>query len=312
MAKTKIMLAAFLAFCIINSIQSLSMLTRKAVADSLPNIESPTLGGKYVWRDTFLHAGWRIQENILTGHFRLLDPDNVRHAWGTANDVQNTFSTLRRIRQIHPKSSHLVILIHGILPAINPFADMQQRLRDAGFDATMVSYPSTHDTIEVHADGIDKLLNRLHETKTISFVTHSMGGLVLRQLLASSAAWQKRISIDRAVMVAPPNQGSAIARTLKDFEPFKLLYGVSGQQLTPEMAQTLPGLNIPFIVIAGGLGDGAGYNPILEGDDDGTVTVAETRLDGAENFYLVPDTHTAIGDNPRTIKMTIDYLKSGP
>lgn len=306
------MLGAFVVFCILSSILSLSMLPRLANAESLPNIEAPTLGGKYVWRDTFLHAGWRIQENIVTGHFRLLDPDNVRHAWGTAKDTHNTFSELRRTRQIEPKSSHLVVLIHGILPAINPFTDMQQRLRDAGFDATMVSYPSTHETIEAHADGISKLLNRLHQTKTISFVTHSMGGLVLRQLLASPAVWQERISINRAVMIAPPNQGSAIARTLKDFEPFKILYGVSGQQLTPEMAQTFPRLRIPFIVIAGGLGDGAGYNPILDGDDDGTVTVAETRLDGAENFYLVPDTHTAIGDNPRTIKMTIDYLNAEP
>ena len=308
--KTGTRFSFFIAFSLIMPILSLPLQPREADADTLPNIEAPTLGGKYVWRDTFLHAGWRIQENILTGHFRLLDPNNVRHAWGTADDVQDTFETLRRARHIKPKSTHLVVLVHGILPAINPFTDMQQRLRDAGFDATMVSYPSTHDTIEANADGINKLLNQLEGTKTVSFVTHSMGGLVVRQLLASPDVWQKRMKVHRVVMIAPPNQGSAIARTLKDFEPFKLLYGVSGQQLTPEMAQTIPGLNVPFIIIAGGLADDAGYNPLLEGDDDGTVTVAETSLGGAEKSYLVPDLHTSIGDNPRTIKITIDYLKA--
>ena len=43
----------------------------------------PTLGGKVFWGDNFIYAGWRIQENVVTGHHRLLDPDDVRQAWGT-------------------------------------------------------------------------------------------------------------------------------------------------------------------------------------------------------------------------------------
>lgn len=279
-------------------------------AGDLPNITAPTLGGKQFWQDTYLHAGWRIQENIITGHSRLLDPDNIRHAWGSGREMRAAFDAIRSEQSIKPASSHLVVLVHGILPGLNPFVDMQKTLRDHGFDATMISYPSTQDTIESHADALANLLLSLEGTKTVSFVTHSMGGLVVRQLLGKRRAWQDHIGVDRMVMVAPPNQGSAIARTLKDNAAYKLIYGVSGQQLTPESVQSLPPLKVPFIIIAGGKSDADGYNPFIEGDDDGTVTVAETHLDGVSKTYVIRDLHTAVGDNPETISITMDYLSA--
>ncbi len=48
-----------------------------------PKIPVKTLGGLQFWSDTYIHAGWRIQTNLISGHFRLLDPDNVRHSWGS-------------------------------------------------------------------------------------------------------------------------------------------------------------------------------------------------------------------------------------
>lgn len=300
---TSIAVCAFIALSFVGPLTD-------SKANDLPNINAPTLGGKQFWRDTYLHAGWRIQENVLTGHSRLLDPENVRHAWGDYSDARTAFEKIRVEQGIKPTSSHLIMLVHGILPGINPFVDMQQTLRDQGFDATMISYPSTQDTIEKHADTLALLLRNLEGTKTISFVTHSMGGLVVRHLLGTKRAWQQNIEVDRVVMVAPPNQGSAIARALKDNAAYKFVYGVSGQQLTPEAAQSVPALDVPFIIIAGGRSDSAGYNPLLDGDNDGTVTVKETYLNNAENTYVVQDLHTAIGDNPRTISITLDYLKA--
>lgn len=304
--------ASFIAPAVVCALMGLGFSSAlvEAQADDLPNINTPTLGGKQFWRDTYLHAGWRIQENILTGHSRLLDPENVRHAWGGYSDTRAAFEKIRAEQNIEPTSSHLIVLVHGILPGLNPFVDMQQTLRDEGFDATMISYPSTQDTIETHADTLAQLLGRLEGTKTVSFVTHSMGGLVVRHLLGSKRAWQKNIEVDRVVMVAPPNQGSAIARALKDNAAYKLVYGISGQQLTPESVKSIPGLNVPFIIIAGGRSDADGYNPLLDGDDDGTVTVNETYLDSAEETYVVQDFHTAVGDNPQTISITIDYLRA--
>jgi hypothetical protein len=58
----------------------------------LPNVKMPTLGGTFFWEDLAEIEGWRMQRNIVTGHWRLLDPHNVRCAWGTGNEMVDIFT----------------------------------------------------------------------------------------------------------------------------------------------------------------------------------------------------------------------------
>ena len=58
-------------------------------------------------------------------------------------------------------------------------------------------------------------------------------------------------------------------------------------------------------------GNEIGFNPLLPGDDDGLVTVAETQLDGARDFLLVPTTHGLVDDHPQTIDATVTFLRDG-
>ena len=61
---------------------------------SMSNIEMKTMGGKTFWRDLANVDGWRIQEHILTGNCRILDPQNVRKAWGGKQAMLNAFDEL--------------------------------------------------------------------------------------------------------------------------------------------------------------------------------------------------------------------------
>ena len=62
---------------------------------SLPNVPLPTMGGQMVW-DTLAEAnGWRLQQNELTKHCRILDPDDVRRAWGTKKGMMKALETLQ-------------------------------------------------------------------------------------------------------------------------------------------------------------------------------------------------------------------------
>ena len=63
----------------------------------MPNIKFPTMGGKVWWNDLHEHKGWRIQRNSLTGHCRIIDPENVRHAWGTEDKINEFFEKLSKI-----------------------------------------------------------------------------------------------------------------------------------------------------------------------------------------------------------------------
>ena len=276
-----------------------------------PNLPAPTMGGQQFWADTHIFAGWRIQENVLTGHFRLLDPQDIRHAWGSLADCRKALERLRQEKNVVPPSEHLVLLIHGIAPRVGAFSAMQDSLRAAGYDAVAISYASTRRPIEAHAEGLETILDGLEGTETVSFVTHSMGGLVLRDLLARDGVWKDHLAVNRVVMIAPPNQGSAVARMLKDVGLYETLYGPAGQQLVPEEVATLPALTYPFGIIAGGKGDSEGFNPLLPGDDDGTVLVEETYLEGTKDFLLLPKLHSAITSGEAAIAATKLFLASG-
>jgi len=271
-----------------------------------------TLGALQLWSDEYVHAGWRIQRHVLRGHCRLLDPKDVRHARGSYDSCRTAFERIRRRDGIAPPGTDLVLLVHGIARSRKTFSKMREALARAGFDATAISYASTRRTLEAHAAGLEALLDRLEGSETISFVAHSMGGLVLRHLMARDGAWKRRVRPRRIVLIAPPNQGSAIARRLAPFPPYAALFGEAGRQLTPEaVAASVPPLGVPFAIIAGGRGNGTGFNPFLGGDNDGTVAVSETALDGAEQFLLVPAIHALICSYPETIRATVNYLRTG-
>ena len=62
----------------------------------LPNLRMPTMGGTFFWEDVAEIQGWRLQKNTLTGHWRLLDPDNFRCAWGTNAKMVDIFTRAAR------------------------------------------------------------------------------------------------------------------------------------------------------------------------------------------------------------------------
>ncbi|MBQ9521462.1 MAG: hypothetical protein IJR72_02700 [Oscillospiraceae bacterium] len=62
---------------------------------SLPNIPTPTMGGQLVWDTLAESNGWRLQQNELTKHCRILDPDDVRRAWGTRKGMLKALETLQ-------------------------------------------------------------------------------------------------------------------------------------------------------------------------------------------------------------------------
>ena len=285
----------------------MGLLSAQARADNL-NVALPTLGGTQLWADEHLSDGWRIQRHVWTGHYRLLDRNNVRQAWGRYADC---LDRLNENRVATSQNRHLVLLIHGIGRGPGTFGNLPDRLRKAGFEAYAISYPSTQASIEDHTAQLERLLQRLQNVDEVSFITHSMGGIIVRHLLAADGAWLSRVTPGRLVMIAPPNQGSFMAKTLQPTWPYRLVYGAAGQQLTPDKVQKLPAPDIPFGIIAGGLGDARGYNPILPGDDDGTVAVAETRLKGAADFMVLPGLHGFVARSQEIEQPVLNFLKSG-
>lgn len=57
----------------------------------LPNIPFPTMGGEIWWNDLDENNGWRLQQNTLLGHCRILDPDNWRRDSGSRAAMERVF-----------------------------------------------------------------------------------------------------------------------------------------------------------------------------------------------------------------------------
>lgn len=286
----------------------------KEPMESYPNLPFPTMGGRQLWADVNWFAGWRVQKNVWTGHCRLLDPDNMRRAWGRRPAVEDALFEAKQKRNLQLDGDHLVVLLHGLGRSRSSMAPMQVVLESAGYEVMDVGYPSTRRSIAEHVEQLTSLLNQVAahgEIEQISFVTHSLGGMVARAALAEEAQWQKEMAVHRLVMLAPPSTGSAIAQSLKDFLPFQWFAGEAGQLLTLDEANQIPLPSCDFGIIAGRRKPGKGYNPLLDGEDDGVVRVDETRLPGAEDFWLVPNSHTFIMEDEAVMAGVVNYLRMG-
>ncbi len=280
---------------------------------------APTWGGTQLWTDHFIYDQWRIQQNVLTGHYRLLDDRDRRRAAGTLDHCRDVFSQLRDELQLPALKPQIVVTIHGLGRTRGSMAGMGQYLANEGeFGWVDMGYASTRDSVAAHAAALDHVVSGLIGVQEVHFVAHSLGNLVVRHYLADLS---RRTDlphgyprIGRIVMLAPPNQGAALARQLKDNVLFELVMGVGGTQLSDDWAELEPKLAIPngqFGIIAATVGrDGEG-NPALPGADDLLVRVVETRLPGAHDFLQVTAPHTFLMDSAEARAATLRFLQHG-
>jgi hypothetical protein len=268
-----------------------------------------TLGGRQFWGDVKFFRGWRIQQNVFTEHYRLLDPKDNRHAYGSLETCCDKLEELKLKLKLAPMSGKAAIEIHGITKSSKVYHAMGPALEKAGYTVVPFDYPSTRINIPQAAGYLDRVIRSLEGIERIDFVVHSMGGLVVR-------SWFKDhddIRVKRIVMLGTPNRGAELADMLKKNAAYRLIMGPAGQQLVTGDDGTIAGLPIPpceFGVIAGGRGT-EGYNPLVNGDNDLIVSVESTRLPGGTDFLMVHAFHSFMLSNPEAIEATVRYLETG-
>jgi hypothetical protein len=186
-----------------------------------------------------------------------------------------------------------------------------------GYRVVNLAYPSRTLPIEVIAG--EWLPTRLREARIaeaprVHFVTHSMGGIVLRQWLATSLAPE---NLGRVVMIAPPNGGSEVADRLGGFAPFRWLTGLNGRRLgtaTTELPRTIgawPPRTGKLGIIAGDRSLNPLFSAWLAGPDDGKVSVARARLEGMSDFIVLHHSHTWLAWRTDTLVQLRHFLAHG-
>jgi pimeloyl-ACP methyl ester carboxylesterase len=269
-----------------------------------------TFGGTQFWGDASFFHGWRIQQNVFTGHYRLLDPCNHRHAFGSFDTCRAALEAVKTARGLRPMSGKAVVVVHGITRSPRTFRLMRPVLENAGFTVVGFNYPSTRVPLADSAAYLNRVVDSLEGIDEIHFVVHSLGGLVTRTYLRN----QRDPRIKRMVMVGVPNRGAEMADFLRKNYAFRLVMGQAGQQLVTDPSGVIFQLPIPdfeFAVIAGSRGTKRGFNPLFSGDDDLIVAVESAKLPGAADCLTVRGLHSFLPGNREVIEATLRFLTTG-
>lgn len=207
-----------------------------------------------------------------------------------------------------------VVLLHGLARTSMSMNKMERELAADGFATANVDYPSREYTVEELAElAVPEGINRcraLEGVDTIHFVTHSLGGILVREFLSN----HELPELGRVVMLGPPNQGSAAVDELRDVPGFDWLNGPAGQQLGKgenSVPLKLGPANFELGVIAGNRTIDPITSAVLENPDDGRVSVDDTRLEGMADFVVVEHSHAFMMRMRQTIDLTKAFLRNG-
>lgn len=210
-----------------------------------------------------------------------------------------------------PRRAETIVLLHGLGRSATNMLILEWRLEARGYRVCNIGYDTRVPRIE---DAIAEVYTALEACRTdggrLHFVTHSLGGLVLRGLLSSHTLAE----LGHAVMLAPPNRGSEIADRLRAWGWLGPVMGPLSTQLgtgEEDLPQQLPVPTIPFGVIAGDQWINPAGPLWLPSPHDGTVSVASTRLAGMRDHIVMPYTHTFIMNAAPVADQIDAFLRHG-
>lgn len=211
-------------------------------------------------------------------------------------------------------AAECVVLLHGLMRTSASMEPMSRALRDQGFEVVNIDYPSREHSIEKLAPlaigaGLEGCRS-IDDIKRVHFVTHSLGGILLRQYLANNEIPE----LGRVVMLGPPNQGSIAVDKLVGVPGFDWLNGPAGRQLGKgdgSVPLSLGPAEFELGIIAGDRSIDPLTSAVLENPDDGRVSVDDTKLAGMDDFVVVRHSHAFMMRMRLPIDLTIDFLRSG-
>ena len=185
-------------------------------------------------------------------------------------------------------------------------------LQGEGYEVCNIGYPSRHYGIVELAEKF--VAPAVRECvgdggEPVYFVTHSLGGIVVRQL----AEAHRDIAIGRVVMISPPSQGTELVDRMKGWWLFKLINGPAGGELgtgVDSVPNRLGAVDFELGVITGDNGV-MWFSKMIPGEDDGRVSVERARQEGMGDFLVVPYSHTFIMAKDDVIRQTLHFLEAG-
>ena len=216
---------------------------------------------------------------------------------------------------IEAPAAHVVVL-HGLGRSSKSTWLLSHRLETLGFYVHNLDYASTERAPSELVDDLRAEISNCCAKANagsgvpIHFVTHSLGGILVRAFLAK----HRPVSLGRVVMLSPPNQGTELVDRFADHPLFRWATGPIAQELGTQ-SSSLPVRLGPANFELGIITGNRSLNPVaswmITGADDGVVAVDSARLEGMADFLVVPKTHTFIMNSSEVTDEIVHFLNHG-
>lgn len=214
-----------------------------------------------------------------------------------------------------PAKNECVILLHGLGRTKYSLNRLASELMN-DYAVVNDTYPSRKHTIEdlakIAVGGA--LVKCLDDYSKVHFVTHSLGGILVRQYLSEHNLHK----LGNVVMLGPPNQGSELVDFFQRSPFLDRLFGTTngpaGRQLSTadtSIPKRLGDVDFPLGIIAGTRNFNFVYSRIMPSDSDGKVTVASSKVAGMSDHLTLPVDHTFMMRDRRVIHQVKAFLKDG-
>lgn len=198
-----------------------------------------------------------------------------------------------------------VVLVHGLWYGPVTLRLLQWRLERAGFRCRRFSYRTLRRSLPSNARALACFI-RQTSADEVHLVGHSLGGLVILRMLDEFGD----LPPGRVVLLGTPVRGSRVARRAAEIGALKPLMGRAQTALESGFRHAPAGRETGMV--AGTFGVGLGLIvPGLEGENDGTVNVAETELPGVADRLELPVTHSGLVTSGKVARAVIRFLRTG-
>jgi hypothetical protein len=205
-----------------------------------------------------------------------------------------------------------IVLLHGLGRTSHSMSALEKHLKQDGYVVVNHSYPSTKANIDQLSSVVGKGIEecRSHKVVAINFVTHSLGGILVRDYFQSNVVPEAR----RVVMLGPPNHGSEVTTRNKNKWWYKLFTGPAGQELGVEPTSKpnqLAKIPLEVGIIAGAKSLDPWFSSDIKGQNDGKVSVESAKIEGMKDFIKVPHSHTFMAESSDVCKQVSYFLSQG-
>lgn len=217
-----------------------------------------------------------------------------------------------------------VVLLHGLGRSAWSMQRLAHFFRARGYVVWCKTYPSRRHAVEVLAEKVfaDLLADkRVKRCDKVHFVTHSLGGILLRQWFqggthneAMGQVGDSFCRVGRVVMLGTPNHGSEVTDFFRHWPLYQWLTGPAGGQLgtkAEDVPKMLKPIDLEIGIIAGTRSADPWFKPLFNGKHDGKVSVSSTRLAEMADFVALPVGHTLMMWNKDVIEQTSNFIQTG-